>query len=392
MIAKNKMDQTKIRVFLVICYLITLAPHVFTQDRLYSRFQGNESSFNPSLAGFRGAFTLSGRFVSQWQSPQLNGFQTGLFKLEESLPCSVFDYDLSAEYNREGTGIYKSIRIGGNMAGTAPIETGNTIHNLRVGLGLSWQFNAINAGNLIFSDQLNPKYGPYDSFGNLNQSSFIFPTQNRTDWFFTPALGISHRILFNSENKKSTTLLWGMAIHHLLGLSNLKNWGQTESILGLETTLPYRFHGFINVELIPYYKSGQFLSIKPQFNFEMQGSLHYWNIGSNFSLNRNLSVGAFLQQVSRGQSENTQWISLQMGIGNSLLYDKKIDICFTYNVPLTGIRNYLGPFLEAGIAFHFSKSPGCGLLGKDNALAYPGVQCPSSSFSRGRKKLYENIW
>jgi hypothetical protein len=389
---KNKKNPTKIRFFLVICYLWSLTLQVFSQDRLYSNFQGNESSFNPALAGFRGAFTLSGRFVSQWQSPQLRGFQTGLFKLEESLPCSVFDYDLSAEYNKEGAGIYKSVRIGGNIAGTAPITSGNAVHNLRVGLGLHWQFNAINFGNLIFSDQLHPKYGAYDSFGNLNQSSFIFPSDNRTDWFFTPALGISYRLLFNSENKKSSTMLCGIALHHLIGLSNRKNWGQAESLLGLETSLPYRLHGLIHWEIIPYYKSEQFISIKPQINFEMQGLLHYWNIGSSFSLNRNLSVGAFLQQVSRGQFENTQWISLQLGLGNTLLNDKKIDICFTYNIPLTGIRNYMGPFLEAGIAFHFSKSPGCALLGKDNALAYPGVQCPSSSFSRGRRKLYENIW
>jgi hypothetical protein len=392
MINKRNIKVVNLRFFLLICFFLTTVLKGITQDRLYSTFQGNESLFNPSLAGFRGAFTLSGRFVSQWQSSQLNGFQTGLFKLEESLPCSIFDYDLQAEYNKEGTGVYKSVRLGGNFAGTAPFETGNAIHNFRLGLGLVWQFNAINYENLIFSDQLDPKYGAFDPFGNLNPSSFISPQNNRTNWFFTPSVGISHRILFNSENKKSSTLLWGFAIHHLIGLSKNKNWGQAESLLGLETVLPYRVHGFVNFELIPYYKSGQFLSIKPQLNFEMQGSLHYWNIGSNFSLNRNISIGTFLQQVITKDSENTQWLSLQVGLGNTLLNDKKMDLTFSYNIPLTGIRNYLGPFLEAGIAFHFSKSPGCGILGKDNVLAYPGVQCPSSSFSRGRRKLYENIW
>jgi hypothetical protein len=386
------MSSSKLRLFFHFGIFLMMINRGISQDRLYTIFQGNESSFNPSLAGFRGAFTLSGRFVSQWQSARLNGFQTGLFKLEESLPCSIFDYDLHAEYNKEGTGIYQSVRVGGNFAGTAPIESGNAIHNLRIGVGLVWQFNAINFGNLIFSDQLNPKYGPYDSFGNLNPGSFVMPVNNRTNWFFTPSIGLSHRILFNSENKKSSTLLYGVAIHHLIGLSTDKKWGQAESILGLETILPYRVHGFLNLELIPYYKAGQFLSIKPQLNFEIQGALHYWNVGTTCSLNRNLSLGTFLQQVSAVGPQNTRWISLQVGLGNTLLQDKKVDLNFSYNIPLTGIKNFLGPFLEAGIAFHFSKSPGCGLLGRDNALAYPGVQCPSSSFSRGRRKLYENIW
>lgn len=387
-------NKTKLRVFLISCTFLCVVLNVFSQDRLYSNFLGNESAFNPALSGFRGAFSISGRFVSQWQSPQLNAYRTGLFKMEESLPCSIFDYDLHAEYNEEGSGIYKTMRLGGNIAGTAPFETGkSTVHNIRFGIGLAWQFNAINFNQLVFSDQLDPKYGAFDAFGNLNQSSFIAPLNNRTKWFFTPAVGFSHRILFDSENKKSSTILWGLAMHHLIGLSNDKNWGQAESILQLETALPYRFHGFVQFEFIPYYHLGQFVSVKPHLSFEMQSNLHYWNVGSHFSLNRHFSIGTFVQQIYNfEQNNNTQWISLQLGFGHNVLKDKKIDLGFTYNIPLTGLRNNIGPFLEANLAFHFSKSPGCGILGKDNAMAYPGVQCPSSSFSRGRRKLYENIW
>jgi hypothetical protein len=77
----DQRNFSNLRFFLIICLSLTVVLRGITQDRLYSVFQGNESSFNPSLAGFRGAFTLSGRFVSQWQSPQLVGFQTGLFRL-----------------------------------------------------------------------------------------------------------------------------------------------------------------------------------------------------------------------------------------------------------------------------------------------------------------------
>jgi hypothetical protein len=174
---------TKLRVFFITCVFLFFVLNVISQDRLYSNFLGNESAFNPSLSGFRGAFSISGRFVSQWQSPQLNAYRTGLFKMEESLPCSIFDYDLHAEYNEEGSGIYKTMRLGGNIAGTAPFETGkSTVHNIRFGIGLAWQFNAINFNQLVFSDQLDPKYGAFDAFGNLNQSSFIAPLNNRTKW------------------------------------------------------------------------------------------------------------------------------------------------------------------------------------------------------------------
>ena len=84
----------KLRVFLISCTFLCVVLNVISQDRLYSNFLGNEAAFNPSLSGFRGAFSISGRFVSQWQSPQLNAYRTGLFKMEESLPCSIFDYDL----------------------------------------------------------------------------------------------------------------------------------------------------------------------------------------------------------------------------------------------------------------------------------------------------------
>jgi len=365
----------------------------FSQDRLYSRFSGNESSFNPALAGFRGAFSLSGRMASQWQSAQLSGVRTGFFRIEESLPCSLFDYDLHAEFNREGSASYQTIRLGGNLAGTAPFTTGQTVHNLRIGMGLIWQASGVDFSNLIFSDQLHPKYGPFDVLGNRNPTSFAFPSVSRTAWFFAPSAGLSHRILFNPENKRSASLLWGVAIHHFLSLGNGKSWGQTESLLGLETPLPYRLHGFFQYTFIPYYRADQFVRVIPQVTMEQQGNVSYWNAGVEVSLNRNLALGAYFQRtLSEAADQNAQWLSLQVGLGSRSFKEQKIDIHFAYNIPLTGLRNQLGPFLEAGIAFHFSKSPACGLLGQENALAYPGVQCPSSSFSRPRRKLYENIW
>ncbi len=367
------------------------------QDPFSTHFYNNQSAFNPALTGQRGALSVDMKAKSQWSSAQVAAFRSGSFNLEESLPCALLDYGLHAQFDEEGDGRFRTYDVGFRFAGTIPIEQLNHLHNIRIGASLQWSYKTIDYSRLVFSDQLDAKYG------NMFGSSFVAPNDGQSNVFFTPAVGIAYRGLFNSRSRRATTLTAGLSLHNAYSLG-ADYLGNEESILGLGTKIPPRFVGFIEAEILPFVENGSYLSIRPLLLYQRQsrptfapgGSVQYWEAGTRFSLSRVLTAGFFYHFTGRptdgGFQTNWMTISLEMGTIFGSRSDRRVDLGFAYSNNFSGLRNAVGPLFEASVSVHLLRSPGCRMLGRPGVgNSANGLPCPAMR-STARRKLYENIW
>jgi type IX secretion system PorP/SprF family membrane protein len=387
--------QTSLKPFITAMLICLTAILLNAQDPFFTHFYNNESTYNPALVGYRGAFSFSAKYKSQWNGPATPAFRSGTASLEESMPCSIFDYGLHAAFDEEGSGVFRTYDFGGRLAGTVPFDIGRSRHNLRFGIGLQWSFKTIDYTRLFFSDQLDPKYGRFDRFGNINAGSFIPPNDGRSLWFFSPSVGGAHRILLDNKNRRSPTILYGAALHNAYSLLNDGVSGHEESILGLGTRIPSRYTFFGSIEFIPYMdrRNDFFVGVRPLIMYQYQGGLHYWEAGARVSASRMLALGIYYHfNKSPAQGTNTNWFTLALDFGDIVAGRQRIDLGFAYSASTTGLRNQVGPIFELSMSFHFGKSPSCGLAGEENDLITPAMECPTSAFTPWRRKMYEGIW
>lgn len=374
--------------FPFLCFLFFM-PAIQAQDAFFTHFYNNESSYNPALVGYRGAFSFAAKYKSQWAAAGIPAYQSGVASLEESLPCSIFDYGLTAAFDEEGQGILRTYEFGGKLAGVVPLDIGKSQHNFRIGLGLNWSFKTIDYNRLIFSDQLDPKYG------NIDPTGFIIPNDGRSLCFFTPSIGATHRILLNTKNRRSPTIHYGAAIHNAYSMFKGSETGQEESILNIGTRIPSRYTFFGAIEFIPYWdiNNSLFISLRPLVLYQSQGGLAYWEAGTRISVNRLIAFGIYAHfNEAPPEGQNTSWLTLNLELGEVVAKNNRIDIGLAYSSNFSGLRNQFGPTLEVSIAYHFGKSPSCGIAGLDNDLANKAMECPTSAQTPWRRKMYEGIW
>jgi type IX secretion system PorP/SprF family membrane protein len=365
------------------------------QDPFFSHFFLNESAYNPALTGFRGATSVMAKYKTQWFAGGVPGFQTASVAFEESLPCSVFDYGLAFRGDEEGQGLLRTIDLTGRVAGTVAWDIGYSSHNLRAGIGLGWASKGIDYTRLIFSDELDPKYGTVDATGIDLPTAFAPLNDGRSLWFFSPAVGLSHRVLFNRQNRRSPTVHYGAALHHAFSLGNREYFGNIESILGAETRIDARWNLFFSGEFILVSDGRSFLSFQPMMRYQRQGVLSYYEVGSRFGMNRDLSLGIHYHAASGryGLARDNNWLTLEGQLGGIVMKDRRVDLGIAYATNLTGQRNHFGPILEFSLAFHFASSPTCALAGYKDEVPYgSGIKCPTSALTPGRRKMYESIW
>lgn len=171
---------------------------VFGQDPSYQNFAQNRFLFNPSLTGSYGAQSWKVRSKMQWNNDGGSGYRTLSLLFEETMPCSILDIGAKVNYNEEGAGLYRTFELGFLSSAFLPIGISKySDHNIKLGVDFSWGFNSIDFARLIWSDQLDAKYG------NIYPTSFINPNQGRSSWYFNPGFGVSMRSMWNKKSTKA---------------------------------------------------------------------------------------------------------------------------------------------------------------------------------------------
>lgn len=379
------------------------------QDPFFTHFYANESEFNPAMTGYRGALSFGAKYKNQWAGANVRAFQSGLFTFEESMPCSIFDYGFALKFDEEGDGRLRTYDTGLKLAGTIggdivdKSRNATRVWNLRMGLALRWAYKVVDFSRFTFSDEIDPKYGFFDAFGNDLPTSFNPPNEGRSNLFFAPGVGIVFDFLSNDKSRRPWTLTSGLAFHNIYSFGGSR-YGNEESLLGIGTPLPERLSFFLELEWILSNNARQFTSLTPLFFYQRQGEfsqgltgLHYYEVGASFGLNSLLSLGLLYHASQRPQSgSNDHWFSLNAEFGGIISTKgtkDRVDLGISYSSNFTGLKNTVGPILEISLRYQLAVSPACGWMGKDDEVPYNnGVNCPRQAFSRKRRKMYENIW
>lgn len=363
------------------------------QDPFFTHFYGNESLFNPALVGSKGALTVNLKAKQQWHSADAKGYRTLLAGLEETLPCSFFDYGLAVLQDVEGEGLLRTQQFGGMLAAPLPVATGSTIFQVNIGIGLAWAQQRIDFSRLLFIDQLDPKYGLNGPDGLPIPTAFSPDNDGRSNWYFKPSGGVAFKLVLRADEKKAIQVNGGAAIHNKLPFGSAAQSGHTWSLLGLDSDVATLYSFFLNGEAVVGYLDNSYFSVRPQLFLQTQAGLTYWEMGSIFSFSRQFSTGLFYHSSQpEGGQASTNWGSIQLEMGFFPSVASRVDLGFAYNFNVTGLRNYVANAYELSLRFSFAKSPMCSLAGDpapyDRKRALP---CPTLRSSQ-RSKIYENIW
>lgn len=394
---------------LLIFWVTAPTKHLQGQDPFFTHFYANESEFVPAMVGYRGAFSFNAKYKSQWTGANVRAFQSGLITVEESMPCSVFDYGLALKFDEEGDGRLRTYDAGFKLAGTFGLDYQNNrrnvtgVLNFRAGMALRWVNKIVDYSRFTFSDELDPKYGLFDSMGNDLPTTFIPPNDGRSKHFFAPGVGLVIDWLSNEQGDRPVNVKLGAALHNAYSIGGSR-YGNEESLLHIGTPIPERWSLFLEADWIVSNNQRRFMTVTPLFLYQRQGELtgnftplEYFETGASFGLNQALSLGLFYHAAPRPERDvNNHWFTVNLELGGVISTKNtkdRIDLGLSYSSNFTGLKNTVGPILEVSLSYHLATSPACGWMGRSNEVDYnKGPHCPYRSFSRKYRKMYENIW
>lgn len=360
---------------------------LFGQDAAYSNFAQNRFLFNPSLTGSYGAQSWKMRSKLQWNNDGGSGYKTISLLFEETMPCSIIDIGAKINYNEEGAGIYSTLEMGFLSSAFLPFKTGKfNDHNFKMGMDFSWGVNSIDFSRLIWSDQLDPKYG------NINATTFTSPNDGRSSWYFNPGFGVSIRSLWNKKSPKAVMTNIGGALYRFYSVND-GEINQSVSVLGLKNSNPYRITAFFEAEYLPIYYNRKFMSVRPLLLFQKQGNLNYLETGLRVGYLKSAGLSTYYHAAPRNQYGQTQWLTFSTDFMIPVGKGKKMEMSLSYSENIGGLQNFVGPQFEIGISYHLSKSSICNLMGMEDDVPYNSEYiCPIMAITPGKRKMYENIW
>jgi hypothetical protein len=276
---------------------------MYAQDPSYQNFVQNRFLFNPSLTGSYGAQSWKLRSKMQWNNDGGNGYKTLSLLFEETMPCSILDIGAKVNYNEEGAGLYRTLELGFLSSAFLPLGRSKySDHNFKLGVDFSWGFNSIDFSRLIWSDQLDPKYG------NVNPTTFVNPNQGRSSWYFNPGFGVSLRSLWNKKSTKAYMTNIGAALYRFYSLED-GEINQSVSVLGLKNSNPYRLSFLAEAEFVPVYFSRKYLTFRPMILYQKQGNIDYLESGFRAGYLRNAGIGFYYHTAPGNKIGQTPWMT-----------------------------------------------------------------------------------
>lgn len=354
------------------------------QDATYNTFLQSKMLYNPSLVGSDGAQSWKIRSKAQWLGDGA-GYRSASVLFEETVPCSIIDIGGKFNFNQEGDGGFQTYEFGFLSAIYAPFSAGESEHNFRMGADFGWGINRLDFSKLVWSDQLDPKYGV------VRASGFGAEGVNYSKVYFNPGVGISLRSLINKSSSKAWLLNIGVAAYRLVSIYNVRV-NQSASVLGLNKININRVNGFVSSKFVLRQARGELMVMEPFLVYQQQGEIGYIEGGARYGYLSNAGITGSFHRSTIG-SNTTAWASYTADFSFVSGRTNRSDIFFTYSHNVSGLQNFVGPQFEVGLNIHFRRSSVCKLLDKDDEIPYNSeFICPIMTISPGKRKMYEQIW
>ncbi|MEO1518032.1 MAG: PorP/SprF family type IX secretion system membrane protein [Bacteroidota bacterium] len=330
----------------------------YGQDPSFSQFYANRTYLNPALTGLEEGISVSGIYRMQWRNID-QGFETYAVTAEVLEPFIRSGFGLTFWRDTEGIMALQTTYVGLSYAYAIPLGD----HEIRAGLQARWVQRAVDWDRILFSDQLDPVFGP------------IFPTsldpgldQTRyTDFDFGFVWRSNTDLKIGKKLFRDTRSNVGFSISHAPYL--FRSTGGNESLQGLNTRTAPRLTLHAGSILPTFVLNGgrKNISLSPNIKYDRQGTnltkgrqtLQVVTCGL-YVLYEGIYLGGFYQNKYPGPGiKNTNALILMMGayVDGQKQKGNRFFIGFSYDTNTSGVGTASGGVYELAFRWSFQDAP-----------------------------------
>jgi type IX secretion system PorP/SprF family membrane protein len=329
----------------IIAGAIGITGQLSAQDPIFTQFYNNPLYYNPATVGLSPGMRMRFNYRDQWPSLPVD-FKTYDFSMdiaERNIPGSG-GLGIIALSDKAGTGMMKTSILGLATSVRVPLQENMVA---QVGIMTSFVQKMINWDELVFTDQLNARYG------NINPTAFETPDKSKVTY---PDFAVGGVYRFTEVGMSFANIqgTLGAAMHHV--------FRPNESFLGLSSPLPRKLviHGDLVFEIDQ--STGNFYNrsrnpktfkFNPGFNLEKQGDFSTYSIGVNI-LKSSIYSGVWFRNQTFDFVQSND-LMLALGLYLPFNKDSRIKLMYTYDFILTDLRPAAGASHELTIAFEFDE-------------------------------------
>ncbi len=341
-------------VFLVSMFLFPTTSK--SQDLDFSQYYNNPTYYNPAYVGLTMGLKSRLNYRRQWTglSGDYHSYSFSADIAERSLP-GAGGIGIIANQSLAGKGVLKTNTIGIMPSVRIPISK-NAIFQL--GALASVVTQQLNWDNLVFSDQLDPRWG------NIYPTNFPGAARDKVSF---PDFSFGGIFQFKPSDDLEGTI--GAAVHHLTT--------PNQSFFEVNAKLPRKY--VYNLDFIitiredqGYYSKRQGFKLNPGMMVQHQSSMLLYTLGMNIYMS-NVYLGIWYRNQTLEYDEFSTFTAMA-GLNIPFNEQWRMKVMYSYEMNINSNQNFTGPSHEISLIFEFDD---IGLIQKRSG----GFMAPSSKRS-----------
>lgn len=327
-------------------FLVILSISAHAQDPIFSQFYNNPIYYNPGYIGLNQGVRTRFNYRNQWTNLP-DDFRTYSFSVdmaERAIPGSG-GLALLVDSDQAGTGSLKSTNAGIGTAARVPLYDNMVA---QVGFLVSYAQQVINYDQLVFTDELNERYG------NIYNTKFERPESNRVSY---PDFSVGGVYRFVETGGYYTNIQGtiGAAVHHVfqpnqsfIGLSDSKLPRKLvisgDLVLEIEQGRSYSYRS---------YKTNSSFKFNPGFIYEKQNQFTTYTAGLNI-LKSSIYLGAWFRNQTFDFIQ-TQDAIFSVGLNLPFNEQSRIKLMYSYDYIITKLNTAARNSHEISLVFEFDE-------------------------------------
>ncbi len=343
--------------------LMLLSTSSSSQDLDYSQHYSNPTYYNPAYVGLTQGLKARLNYRRQWTG--LSGdYHTYSFSAdiaERSLP-GAGGIGIIANQSLAGKGVLKTNTIGLMPSVRIPVSK-NTIFQL--GALASVVTQQLNWDNLVFSDQLDPRWG------NIYPTDFQGAPREKVAF---PDFAIGGIFQFKASEDLEGNI--GGAVHHITQ--------PNQSFFNVDAKLPrkYVYHMDFIITIREdqgYYSKRQGFKLNPGFMLQHQSSMLQYTLGMNVYM-MHVYLGLWYKNQTLEYDEFSTFTAMA-GINIPFTEEWRMKIMYSYEMNINALHNFTGPSHEISLVFEFDdiglikKRSGSGFMAPTTKRSNSPIEC-----------------
>ncbi len=298
------------------------------QDLDFSQHYSNPTYYNPAFVGltpgFRKRWTgLEGRY---------NTYNFSMDIAERGLP-GAGGLGLIASQDVQGAGLFKTNTIGFMPSVRIPISRNSILQVGALAAIVSRQFNF---DDLVFTDQLDPKYG------NIYPSAFTSTMRNKVVF---PDFAFGAIYQFKGRDLDGNI---GAAVHHLTQ--------PNQSFFEVKAPLPmkYVYHMDLVITIQEHrslYEKRKEFKMNPGLMVQYQNGLFVYTLGMNVYFSR-LYLGLWYRNEAMEYDSYSNF-TMMGGLNIHFNETSRMKVIYSYDYNIMAKHNFTGPSHEISLVFEF---------------------------------------